>query len=101
VTDTIPAPSPGEDDRAETAGRMAAIAAALTAAGLDAQVNDTRGVLDITAAWHRPGCKDIEIIYDEDRYAQISYWSAPDATPAEVVATITRALAVIAMTASS
>jgi hypothetical protein len=38
----------------DTAARMRAIAAALTAAGLKAQVNRTRGVLDVTATCVRP-----------------------------------------------
>jgi hypothetical protein len=74
---------------------MGAIAAGLTAAGLDARVYDTRGVLDVTAALYRPGSKDIEIIIDEDHYVQVSYWNDPAATPAEVVAVISRVLAVI------
>jgi hypothetical protein len=80
---------------AQTAGRMAAIAAGLTAAGLDARVHETRGVLDVTATLYRPGSKDIEIICDEDHYVQVSYWNKPGATPAEVVAMISRALAAI------
>jgi hypothetical protein len=91
VTDATTA----DDDRAGTAARMRAIAAALTAAGLDAHVHETRGVLDITATWHRPGSKPVEIIYDEDDYAQISYWSAPGATPTQIVAIISQALSAI------
>jgi hypothetical protein len=91
VTDTTPGPV---GDPAPTARRMGAIAAGLTAAGLDARVHDTRGVLDVTATLCRPG-KDIEIIIDEDHYVQVSYWNDPGATPAEVVATISRVLAVI------
>jgi hypothetical protein len=45
---------------------MRAIAAALTAAGLNAQVHQTRGVVDITATWHRPGSKDIDLTLDDD-----------------------------------
>ena len=37
----------------ETAQRMRAIAAGLTAAGLDACLNETRGVLDVTATLDR------------------------------------------------
>jgi hypothetical protein len=92
VTDTTTNPA-GDAD--QTAGRMRAIAAGLTDAGLDARVYETRGVLDVTATLYRPGCKDIEIICDEDHYVQVSYWSAPGATPAEVVAMISRVQAVI------
>jgi len=74
---------------------MAAIAAGLQAAGLDARVHETRGVLDVTATLYRPGSKDIEIICDEDHYVQVSYWNDPAATPAQLVAVISRVLAVI------
>lgn len=92
MTDATPGPA---SDPAPTAWRMGAIAAGLQAAGLDARVYDTRGVLDVTATLYRPGRKDIEIICDEDHYVQVSYWNDPGATPAEVVAMISRALAVI------
>jgi hypothetical protein len=87
--------SPGADDPAGTAERMRATAAGLHDAGLDAQVHDTRGVLDVTATWHRPGCKDIDVTVDEDHYVQLSWWDDPAATPAQLVATISRALAAI------
>jgi hypothetical protein len=60
-------PDPG------TAARMHAIAAALTGAGLAAQVNQTQGVLDITASLSQPGGKPIEVIVDQDTYVQVSY----------------------------
>jgi hypothetical protein len=84
------APSP------DTAARMHATAAALTGAGLAAQVNQTQGVLDITASLAQPGGKPIEVIVDEDKYVQISYWNSPDATPAQMTVTIAAVLAAIA-----
>ena len=84
--------SPGAGDPAE---RMAAIAAGLHAAGLHARVHDTRGVLDVTASLHRPGCKDTGITVDEDHYVQVSWWSPADAAPGQVVAVISRVLAAI------
>ena len=88
-------PDPSHNDHpAGTAGRMRAIAAGLHAAGLDAELHQTRGVLDITATMPHPGSTDVTV--DEDSYIQISWWNDPDATPNEVVATITRALAAIA-----
>ncbi len=87
---------PCTEDHEETARRMRAVAADLTAAGLTAQVNQTGGVLDITATLDRPSGKPVEIIYDADGYTEISYWNDPDATPAQVVAVISRALTVIA-----
>jgi hypothetical protein len=93
MTDTTS--SAGDDDRVKTARRMRAIAAELTAAGLDAQVNETHGVLDVTATWHRPGSKAIDLTVDEDHYIQLSWWNPDDATPGQVVATIRGALAAI------
>jgi hypothetical protein len=78
-----------------TTARMHATAAALATAGLDAKVHTTRGVLDITASLHQPGGRPVEVIVDEDGYAQISYWNAPGATPAQVAEGITAALAAI------
>jgi hypothetical protein len=82
-------PAPG------TAARMHTIAAALTTAGLAAQVNQTQGVLDITASFGQPGGKPIEVIVDEDTYTQVSYWNPPAATPAQITATIAAVLAAI------
>ena len=82
-----------DDDPEETARRMRAIAAELTIAGLDAQVNEIRGVLDVTATWHRPGSKAIDLTVDEDHYVQLCWWNPDDATPGQVVATIRGALA--------
>ena len=70
----------------ETARRMRAIAAGLQAAGLAAEVHETRGVLDITAAYRRPGAKDVKIIFDEDGYAEVRYWNHDGAPPAQIVA---------------
>jgi hypothetical protein len=74
---------------------MRAIAAALTAAGLDARVHVTRGVADITATWHRPGCKDIDLTIDDDGYIALSWRSPAGAAPAQVTALITRVLAAV------
>jgi hypothetical protein len=84
--------TPGQD----TARRMGAIATGLVAAGLAAAVHDTRGVLDITATLDRPGGKATEVIVDDDGYVEIRYWNDPDATPGQVTAVITGALAAIA-----
>jgi hypothetical protein len=77
------------------AERMRALAAGLTAAGVDAHVHETRGVLDITSTAHRAGGKEIEVICDEDLYVQIGYWHDPGATPEEVIARICRVLSAI------
>jgi hypothetical protein len=82
----------------DAAARMHAIAAALTAAGLTAQVHVTHGVLDVTAIWERPGAKAAEVIIDEDGYAEIRYWNQPWATAPQVASVIVRALAAITAT---
>jgi hypothetical protein len=89
--------TPAENDQptAENAERMRAIAAGLQAAGLDAHVHDTRGLLDVTAAVRRPGAKDIEVTVDDDGYVVISYWNDPGATPAQITAVIRRVLTTI------
>jgi hypothetical protein len=86
--------SPRVPDR-DTAARMDAVAAALTGAGLAAQVNQTQGLLDIIASLAQPGGKPIEVIVDEDKYTQVSYWNPPVATPAQIAATIAAVLAAI------
>ncbi len=79
----------------DTQARIHATAAALAGAGLAAQVNQTQGVFDITASLDQPGGKAAEVICDDDGYVQISYWNAPGATPAQVAAVISGALAAI------
>jgi hypothetical protein len=95
MTDTTPDSPNSERERVRIVEQMRAIAAGLQAAGLDAHVHETQGVLDITATGHRPGGKDIEIICDEDLYVQISYWNDPSTTPTQVISAICRALSVI------
>ena len=68
-----PAPDP------DTAVRMQSVAAALTAAGLTAQVHLTRGVLDVTATWERADGKAAEVIVDDDGYVEVRYWNRPGA----------------------
>jgi hypothetical protein len=84
-----------DNDQEETARRMHAIAAELTAAGMDVQVHEIRGVLDVTASLHRPGSKAIDLTLDEDHYVQRCWWNPDDATPGQVAATIGRALSAI------
>jgi hypothetical protein len=81
--------------RAETASRMRVIAAGLQAGGLDARVHEIRGVLDIRATLRNGGGKGTDVTLDEDGYVQICYWNDPGATPAQVIAVISRLLAAI------
>jgi len=89
---STPAPDP------DSAARMDAVAAALTAAGLTAQVHVTRGVLDVTATWQPGEGKAAEVIVDDDGYVEVRYWNHPWATPEQTAAVIVRALAAITAT---
>jgi hypothetical protein len=89
--------SQGTQARRETELRMRVIAAGLGAGGLVAEVNQTRGVLDVTATLERPGSKPAEVVVDEDGYVELRYWNRPGATPEQVTAVILRALATIAV----
>ncbi len=88
-------PGPAGDGRDGTAARMQEIAAGLHAAGLDAHVHQTAGVLDVTAELGWPGGKATEVIIDEDHYVEIRYWNRPGATSGQVTGVIVRALAAI------
>ena len=93
---TTPASGGRAETEAQTERRMRQVAAELSAAGLDSRVHDTQGVLDIRATLRRDGHQSLEVTYDCDEYVQIAYWHHPGATPAQVAATISAALAVIA-----
>jgi hypothetical protein len=98
----------------EVRSRMRAIADGLAAAGMDTRLHETHGCIDITATDHRrdietvaddddgPGItatdhrRDIEAIVDEDGHVELRYWRPPRTAPAEVCATIARAIAAIA-----
>jgi hypothetical protein len=75
---------------------MQAVAAQLSAAGLASVVHETSAGLDLTATSHHPGRRDIEVVVDEDGYAELRWWAAPGAAPADVAAGITRAIASVA-----
>jgi hypothetical protein len=53
MSETFPSPGPGDPEQTEA--RMRALTEELSAAGLDAHLHCTRGVLDITAALQQPG----------------------------------------------
>ena len=82
----------------DIAVRMQAVAAALTASGLTAQVHVTRGVVDVTARWERADGKAAEVIVDDDGYVEVRYWNHPWATSAQIATVIVRALAAITAT---
>jgi alpha-beta hydrolase superfamily lysophospholipase len=92
---TTPAAGHRAETEAETERRMRHVAAELRAAGLDACMHDTRGVPDVRATLRREGRQPLEVTFDCDGYVQIAYWHHPGVTPAQVVATIKHAVAVI------
>jgi predicted glycoside hydrolase/deacetylase ChbG (UPF0249 family) len=89
VTDPAPGPSAGP------ATWIRGIAAALTAAGLTADLHHTPVGLDLTATRHPPGQKETEVLVDEDGYIELRWWAVPGATAEQVAAAVTRALAAI------
>jgi hypothetical protein len=91
---TTPATGRTETEQ-QTETRMRAVAAELAAAGLEAGVHETRGVIDVRASLRREGFGPVEVIFDGDGYVQVTYWHAPGATPAQVGATINGVLGVI------
>jgi hypothetical protein len=95
---TTPATGRRAETETQTEQRMRAVAAELTAAGLEASVHEIRGVLDVRATLRRDGAGPVEITYDTDGYVQVTYWHAPGATPAQVAAIINGVLAVITRT---
>lgn len=79
----------------DTASRMRAIAAELSAHGLSARVHDTRGTLDLTATVQPAGQREAEIVIDEDGYTELRYWNQPGAGPSQISALALRVLAAL------
>lgn len=89
MPDTTPDPE-------EAAWRMQAIASELTPAGLHTRVHKTRDCAYLTAVIPADGHRrEIEAVVDEDLYIELRFWAAPEATPAQVSAIITGAIAEI------
>jgi hypothetical protein len=94
---TIRASAPGDtpDGHESPAAWLAAIASGLTAAGLVAELNESGAGLDVTGTLARAGHKEIDVIVDEDGYAELHWWIEPDASPATVATAVARAIAAI------
>jgi hypothetical protein len=98
VTGPGPGAGSGPDDSARDpdaelrADWIHDVDAALSAAGLATQLQQTAGGLDITVAIHQPGRKTTDVIVDEDGYVEIHWWSSPEATPQQVADAIRGAL---------
>jgi hypothetical protein len=88
-----------EDNAQDPAGDRADwirdIDTALAAAGLTTRLTETAAGFDVTAALHPSGHKPAEIVVDEDGYVELRWWTDPTATPRQVAAIITRALAAV------
>lgn len=95
-------PASGAEDRARDPGAelradwIRDVDAALSAAGLGAQLKESAGCLDVTAAIHQSGRKPGEVIVDEDGYVELHWWVPSDATPQQVTGAIISALAALA-----
>jgi predicted ABC-type ATPase len=79
----------------EPGRRLQGIADELVAAGLSVQLHRTRAGLDLTAALHRPGLRETDVLIDEDGYTELRYWADQAATPAQVAGSIVHALGVV------
>jgi hypothetical protein len=75
--------------------RMLILTGLLTAAGLAAALNVTRGTPGITARLPQPGGRDITVIVNDDGYIELRFWASPGTTPSQITTTLTRAISVI------
>src|SRR5437016_3575301 len=78
-----------------SAARLHEIAAGLTVIGLVTRLHRTRAGTDLTATLHPHGCRDIQVIVDEDGYTELRYWANLDTAPTVAVATIANILEVL------
>jgi hypothetical protein len=82
---------------ADHAAWIRAVAADLSAAGLDVGTNgDEVTGLDLTATFRPRGRSAAEIMLDEDGYAEIRWYASQAGAPAEVAAAMARILAAVA-----
>jgi len=75
-------PDAAQQEKPIDAVGIRAVAAQLSAAGLVTVVQETSAGLDLTATSHQPGRKEVEVVVDEDGYAELRWWADPGATPA-------------------
>jgi hypothetical protein len=100
VTGPAARPDQGREDSAQDLAEDRAdwirdIDTALAAAGLTTRLNQTAAGFDVTAALHPSGDKPADVVVDEDGYVELRWWSDPGATPRQVAAVITSALAAV------
>jgi hypothetical protein len=83
-------------------GRVRAIAVGLNAAGITAGTNgDHLTGLDVTATAIPPGRACTQIMLDEDGYAEIRWYTNPDAPPEQITASIARILDAVTAASSA
>jgi hypothetical protein len=75
--------------------RVLAIAAHLSATGLGIRLNQGDHACELTATRHVWGLHDIEIILDQDGYCELRCWTSPNATPIQIAAAVTHAVAAV------
>jgi hypothetical protein len=85
----MPGITPTAEDVLST---MRAIADGLSAAGLDIHLHETYGTIEVMAVDRE---RDIEAIIGDDGYVELRFWRTPGALPAQVCATIARAIGAI------
>src|SRR5215470_4770162 len=90
----LPVESTGQ--HGDAVERLRTIEVGLAAIGLSTRLRESAGRSDLTATLHQPGQREIEVVNDADGYTELRYWANLNVTPAQTVATITSALAVIA-----
>src|SRR6266702_2694012 len=72
--------------------RLQEIAAELATLGLVTRLHRTRAGTDLTATLHPHGCRELQVIVDEDGYTELRYWASLVSAPAAAVATIANVL---------
>src|SRR5215471_21747718 len=90
----LPVESTGQ--HGDAVERLRTIEVGLVAVALSTRLRESAGTADLTAILQQPGQRELGVVIDADGYTELRYWASVNVTPAQTVATITSALAVIA-----
>jgi hypothetical protein len=71
---------------------LRAVACGLAAAGLDTSVASTAAGAELTAVAHQPGRRDVDVLLDDGRHAEIRFWVSHAVTPLDIAIAISRAI---------
>jgi hypothetical protein len=74
---------------------LRAVSSGLVESGLNARVHPTKAGWQLSAVLQRPGRREIELILDEDGYAELRWWNDHGSVPAQVTTAIIRAVTAI------